>query len=725
MEYSTLANGYKIGKIGLGTYLIPKEKTIETVVAAIKAGYRHIDTAQAYENEEEIGYAIAQCISEGIVKREDLFITSKISPHNKIGYQEAIDAINSSLKKMDLDYIDLYLIHWPNVAPGAMWKKLNAETWRGFEECYEKGLVKNLGVSNFMIHHLEELFKTAKIKPVVNQLHLSPIWQQKEVVNWCNNHNIQCVAWSPLVRFSDWAGGFLWNENYSKCEDWTAETMNELSQKYKRSKAQIALRWSVQKGLIPLAKSIHPERIKENINIFDFEISEEDMEKLDSLNARPSNPDATPDSIYNSWSMAIALNRQQYMTKNKIYLLGIPLIKWKRINNNKSKIYLFGLIPLLKIKKKNNNKKTKYYLFNIFPLLKTVKEHEGKNVYSLFNIIKIAKSITTTQTIQNNDFLPDYCKKESIKEKRENIQNLNNRVFNRFYAYEKFYDNKNISKIHKMFLALKLCLTNKVPIASLDVHITTACTLKCKACSHKIPYYKTENHHVMSIDEFKHELDIILKNVDCIYNLLLLGGEPLLHKELDKFIQYANSKKQVKRIVIVTNGTLLPSKNVIKALQNSSKTLIFISSYEKNKSLKNYKPKEICELCENNKIRYVLAHNNSWWRQPEINLYNSYSNQEIENNFFKCDFKYCTLLSGGKIYPCAYAKYINDETQGKYNKDFIDLHTKISPKNFKNFFKCSSYKVCECCDMTHYGELIFPAVQLREDLHEQNFAYRK
>ena len=413
MEYRRLTNGQKIASIGFGTYLIPKSETIKAVYNAIKEGYRHIDTAQAYLNEEEIGFAIAKCISEGIVKREDLFITSKISPHKKIGYQEAIDAVEKSLVKLGLDYIDLYLIHWPNVAPGAMWKKLNAETWQGFEECYNRGLVKNIGVSNFMIHHLEELLKTAKVMPAVNQLHLSPIWQQKEVVNWCNERNIQCVAWSPLVRYNDWAGNFLGNQDYAKCEDWTKEIMDELSGKYKKSKAQISLRWSIQKGLIPIAKSTHKERMEENIDIFDFEISEEDMEKLDSLNARPCNPDATPDSIYNSWSMGIALGKQKIFEKEKLYLFGLPIWKTKRINSQLDRCYLFGFIPILNIKHKNKTK-TKYYLFNFLPILKRMRD-ENTYKYYLFSKIPFFTKVKKIKIIQNNEFLPNYNEQKERK----------------------------------------------------------------------------------------------------------------------------------------------------------------------------------------------------------------------------------------------------------------------------------------------------------------------
>lgn len=284
------------------------------------------------------------------------------------------------------------------------------------------------------------------------------------------------------------------------------------------------------------------------------------------------------------------------------------------------------------------------------------------------------------------------------------------------FSYDKTYKNKNYNKFEKLLYRLNFIFNKKVDISSLDVHLTTVCTLKCKNCSHKIPYYKKEHQHLMSVDEFKTELDTILNNINNIHNLLLLGGEPLLHKDLPQIVNYANSKKRIKRIVIVTNGTLIPSESLIKEIKQSSKTIIFISSYDLNKSLKNYTPEKIKDICIENNIPYSFTSGNSWQRQPEIKLEpDKVSEQNVEDNFARCDFKYYTLWSNGKIYPCAYSKYINDETNEKYSKEFIDLHSKnLSPKLFKNFFKAPFYKVCECCDMTNYGQILFPAIQIEK-----------
>ena len=347
-EYNILNNGYKIPNKGFGTYKMKGTECINAVIEAVKKGYRHIDTAQAYENEEDIGIAISKLIEENIIKREDLFITSKINPHNPIGYKEAIQAINDSIEKMKIGYIDCYLIHWPNLTPDDKWKRLNAETWRGFEKMYELGKVKVLGVSNFMIHHMEELFKTATIKPAINQLNLNPTWQQKEVVAFCKKNNIQCVAWESLV----------------KIEKWNQLLMNSLANKYNRSTAQISLKWSMQKGFIPLAKSRNKHRIAENYNIDDFKLSNDDISKLDTLNNHPANWDASPDTVAHTWMLYEELSKTpSVLIKEEVKLLGIiPIIK-TQYNNNTSKHYLFGIFPFFKKKIKTN--KAKYYFLGI------------------------------------------------------------------------------------------------------------------------------------------------------------------------------------------------------------------------------------------------------------------------------------------------------------------------------------------------------------------------
>lgn len=699
----------KMPIIGFGTFTISGKECIDAVINAIKAGYRHIDTAQSYENEAEVGYAIAYCIAEGIVKREDLFITSKINPHKPRGYNEAIDAINSSLKKLGIDYIDMYLIHYPNNAPSAKWKKLNAETWRGFEYCYKLGLVKSLGVSNFNTHHLEELFKTAEILPVVNQLHLSPIWQQKPVVEFCQKHNIQCVAWSPLIRFIDRVSDIL-EQPVWESEDWTEPLMSNLEQKYKKSKAQIAIRWSIQKGYYPLVKSTKIERMRENLEVFDFQIAPEDMDKLDDLNARPTSPEAEFDSICTTWAMWQRITTSTFKNSIKIKFLNIPLIRWKRINPRISKIFLFNIIPFIKIKKKSEAKTT-YYCCGI-PIIK-----RKQDKYYLFGFIPFLQ-ISAKYKTQEPDFklVPDYRPKKEVytKDKSKLSEKLNNKII----SLKKYLTGQNLSKFYLFYLNLRRFITQKIYIGSLDVHLTTACTLRCKDCSHCIPYYKKENHHVMTLEEFQNELTIILKNVDRIYNLLLLGGEPLLNKDLSEIIKYTEGQKQVKNILIVTNGTLLPSDKVIDTCKSSKKTSFLISNYSNNKGLNNDKVLDLIQLLKTNDIKYTYESNAGDWRkQPEIKLENSnIAIEKIQDTYAKCSFKYCTLWSNGKIYPCAYAKYINDEKNGIYNNNFIDLRSgKLSPNDFKNFYDVSMYNVCECCDMAHYGEILLPAIQIDKE----------
>ena len=241
-KFKVLSNGIKIPSIGFGTY-------------ALECGYRQIDTASFYGNEVGIGNAI----KESKVKREDIFLVTKLW-NDDHGYDKTIEAFNNSLKRLQVEYLDLYLIHWPN--------KLNAETWRAFEDLYKAGKVKAIGVCNFKIGHLEELKKTAKIMPMVNQVEVHPQSSKNEMLNYCIENNIQLIAWSPIMR------GKLF----------TNELMLNLSEKYQKSVAQVILRWHIQRGVIPIPKSSNKTRIKENLNVFDFEISNEDMKSIYMLN---------------------------------------------------------------------------------------------------------------------------------------------------------------------------------------------------------------------------------------------------------------------------------------------------------------------------------------------------------------------------------------------------------------------------------------------------------
>lgn len=272
-SYNSLLNGIDIPKIGFGTYKLKDEnETIDTIKYALKVGYRFIDTASFYGNEEWIGKAI----KESKIKRENIFLATKVW-NDSHGYDKAIDSFEKSMKKLDIDYLDLLLIHWPT--------KLNKETWRAFESLYELGKVRAIGVCNFKIGHLEELRNTAKIMPMVNQIEVHPCFSQKEIVNYCNNYKIQVIGWSPIMK-----GQLL-----------EVPLMIDLAEKYNKTIAQIALRWHIQKGIIPIPKSSHYGRIADNIDIFNFELSEEDMIKIDKLDRNETVSAIPENTTYNDF----------------------------------------------------------------------------------------------------------------------------------------------------------------------------------------------------------------------------------------------------------------------------------------------------------------------------------------------------------------------------------------------------------------------------------------
>lgn len=270
-----LSNGEKIPVVGFGTWQTPDGEVAEaSVLAALKAGYRHIDTAAVYKNEESVGRAIAK---SGI-PREEIYVTTKLW-NDGHSYEGAKNALDESLSKLGLDYVDLYLIHWPNpVAIRDTWKEGNAEAWRAMEEAVEAGKAKSIGISNFMPHHIDALLETAKVKPVVNQIYLNPSDMQAAVVAHNKKHDILTEAYSPLGT------GNIFE---------IAE-LQVLAGKYDKTVAQIVLRWSLQHGFLPLPKSVTESRIIENGQLFDFELAEEDMQAIDQLKGAAgiaSNPD--------------------------------------------------------------------------------------------------------------------------------------------------------------------------------------------------------------------------------------------------------------------------------------------------------------------------------------------------------------------------------------------------------------------------------------------------
>ena len=256
-----LHNGVKMPWLGLGVFKVEEgQELINAVKSAITHGYRSVDTAVIYGNEVGVGQGIREAVKETGIAREDLFITSKVW-NSELGYESTIAAYEESLTKLGLDYLDLYLIHWPVVGK-------YKEAWRALETLYKEGRVKAIGVSNFQIHHLEDLMKDAEIKPMVNQVEYHPRLTQKELSAFCQEQDIQLEAWSPLM-----AGQLLDNIE-----------LQEIADKYGKSIAQVILRWDLQNGVITIPKSTKEHRIAENATVFDFELTADDMKSIDSLN---------------------------------------------------------------------------------------------------------------------------------------------------------------------------------------------------------------------------------------------------------------------------------------------------------------------------------------------------------------------------------------------------------------------------------------------------------
>lgn len=273
----TLNNGVKIPVVGFGTWQSADgNEAYNSVKAALEAGYRHIDTAAAYGNEDSVGKAI----KDSGIPRQDIFLTSKLWNVDH-GYEEAKKALDASLDKLGVEYLDLYLIHWPNpVKFRDDWQKRNADSWRAMEEALDTGKVRAIGVSNFREKHLDELLKTAKVVPAVNQIFLNPSDMEEGLVEYNNNHDILSEAYSPLGT------GKIFQ----------IKELKDIADKYNKSVAQVVLRWSLQNGFLPLPKSVHADRIKQNTEIFDFELSETDMKTIDGFHGvagLAQNPDET------------------------------------------------------------------------------------------------------------------------------------------------------------------------------------------------------------------------------------------------------------------------------------------------------------------------------------------------------------------------------------------------------------------------------------------------
>ncbi|MBX6395038.1 MAG: aldo/keto reductase [Alicyclobacillaceae bacterium] len=256
-DAAVLSNGVRMPWLGLGVYKVKDGDEVERAVkTAVHVGYRSIDTAAFYQNETGVGRAVRECG----VPREELFITTKVWNTDQ-GYESTLRAFEESRKKLGMDYIDLYLIHWPV-------KGKYKETWKALEKLYKDGWVRAIGVSNFQVHHLEDLLADCEIVPMVNQVEYHPRLTQKPLLTYCREKNIQLEAWSPLMR-----GQILDNP-----------VVKELAEKYQKTPAQIILRWDLEHRVVTIPKSVREERIRENAEIFDFALSPEDVAKLDGLN---------------------------------------------------------------------------------------------------------------------------------------------------------------------------------------------------------------------------------------------------------------------------------------------------------------------------------------------------------------------------------------------------------------------------------------------------------
>lgn len=267
MQNYTLQNGVQIPMIGYGTYKATDEREEQTIMDAIAAGYRHLDTASFYMNEEKIGEAI----QKSGIDRKELFLTTKVWRMD-LGYEFTMESFEKSCQKLQTDYLDMLLIHWPTGDPvedwkDQSWRQKTKDTWRAMEQLYAEGKVRAIGVSNFLPHHLMNLMEDAKVMPMVNQLEYHPGYTQQAAVDFCRRHNILVEAWSPLGRRRVMEEPLLL----------------ELAEKYQRSVAQICLRFELQEGILPLPKASSMERMKQNMDVFDFELSEEDMFRLLTL----------------------------------------------------------------------------------------------------------------------------------------------------------------------------------------------------------------------------------------------------------------------------------------------------------------------------------------------------------------------------------------------------------------------------------------------------------
>ncbi len=276
-----LNTGYEIPEIGYGTWRTPVEVARRSVLTALRTGFRHIDAAASYDNETGVGAGLADAFAEGIVSREEIFVTSKVW-NTERGYDKTLRAFDRTMSDLGLEYLDLYLIHWPaNPFQFDNWKQLNADTWKAMERMVHEGRVRSIGLSNFMPRHILPLLDSAEIMPAVDQIEFHPGWTQPECVEFCRERGIVVEGWSPLAE-----GGPL-----------KEPVLMELAGKYGVSVPQLILNWVMRCGVIPLSKSVTQERMKENLAADGFVISDEDLSAISALGycgGKCRNPDLVP-----------------------------------------------------------------------------------------------------------------------------------------------------------------------------------------------------------------------------------------------------------------------------------------------------------------------------------------------------------------------------------------------------------------------------------------------
>ncbi len=263
MEHYILNNGVEIPAVAFGTYKAADGKSADVIRTAIEAGYRYFDTASFYGTETYL----AEAVRESGISRDEIFIASKLWK-TEMGYDNVKKAFERTLENLETDYLDLYLIHWPLPEPGYKeWKQLDKETWRAMEELYQEGKIRAIGLSNFLPHHIENILEDCTVRPAVDQIEYHPGYSQEAVVQYCKERDILVQAWSPIGRQRVLTEGLV----------------QELAEKYGVSPARICLKFAVQRGIIPLPKSSSMERMKENLDLYSFEMEQEDIWRLATM----------------------------------------------------------------------------------------------------------------------------------------------------------------------------------------------------------------------------------------------------------------------------------------------------------------------------------------------------------------------------------------------------------------------------------------------------------